>query len=170
MDWRDLDAARGRSLADYFAACLGYGQLLWTSGLAARALLAVDRGLLCPVSPDDLARLGMPLPYAAVAWLVAHTPSPVFIGNPRVHYQHLADRVRGTEAERKRWRAWACWRLVRIVRPEFPSDPSHHVTEPLDREIERGLREHGIPQETECWARVRAEIAQSLQNERTCPP
>ena len=31
--------------------------------------------------------------------------------NPRVHFQHLADRMNELRREQRRWRMWACWNL-----------------------------------------------------------
>jgi hypothetical protein len=129
---------------------LEYGQQLWLDGLPARALLAVDRALYCDVAPDDEAVLAYPLPYRAIGWLVAQ-PAEGFTGNARVHYQHLADRVRGERAEQKRWRAWAAWAIVRKVRPDLPGDPKHAVTEPTPTEIAAALTRHGIRDEAATW-------------------
>jgi hypothetical protein len=68
-----------------------------------------------------------------------------------VHYQHLADRVRGERADIKKWRAWAAWALVRQARPELPHDPKHAVTEPTHTEITAGLNAHGIAGEASLW-------------------
>jgi hypothetical protein len=86
-----------------------------------------------------------------MTWMIRHTPADVFLGNPRVHFQHYADRMNEPRREQRRWRAWACWALVRIVRPELPSDPRHQVDEPSHEEIEARLREHGLPGEAELW-------------------
>jgi hypothetical protein len=83
-------------------------------------------------------------------WLVSQ-PSDAFTGNARVHYQHLADRVRGERADIKKWRAWAAWALVRQARPELPGDPKHAVTEPTHAEIAAGLHAHGIAGEASLW-------------------
>lgn len=128
-----------------------YGQALWLKGLSARALLAVDRALYANLRGDESILKDWPLPYAAVAWLVAHNPDDCFIGNPRVHYQHLADRVKGVRAEQKRWRAWSCWHLVRKVAPELPNDPKHLVDEPTESAVFTGLECHGISGEANQW-------------------
>ena len=87
----------------------------------------------------------------AEVWLVAQDVGAAFLGNPRVHYQHLADRVRGPREHLIRWRAWAAWAVVRRVRPDFPADPRHEVREPADAAIETGLRQHGIEGEIGTW-------------------
>ena len=151
MSWRDLEAARARGEAEHYLACLAYGQRLWTEGLAARALLAVDRGLFCAVPSGHPALVAHPPPYAAIRWMVTQDIGGDFIGNPRVHYQHLADRVRGGREHRVRWRAWAAWAVVRSARPDWPADPRHAVTEPGEAAIAEGLREHGSEGEAGTW-------------------
>jgi hypothetical protein len=86
-----------------------------------------------------------------MAWLLQHAPPDVFLGNPRVHFQHLADRMNEPRREQRRWRTWACWALTRAVRPEFPADPRHRVIEPTLPEIGGKLSLHGIPGETDWW-------------------
>lgn len=150
LSWRDLAAWRDDRGPELYLTCLEYGQQLWLDGLPARSLLAVDRALYCDVSPADEAVLAYPLPYRAIGWLVAQ-PAEGFTGNARVHYQHLADRVRGERAEQKRWRAWAAWAIVRKARPDLSGDPKHAVTEPTLTEITHALGAHGITGEAETW-------------------
>ena len=95
-----------------------------------------------------------------MAWLIAHTPSGVFLGNPRVHFQHYADRMNEPRREQRRWRAWACWALARAVRPDLPNDPRHEVTEPSLEAIDAALRTHGIEGEAQLW---RAEYQRAVQ-------
>jgi hypothetical protein len=95
-----------------------------------------------------------PLPYAAMAWFLRHAPADVFIGNPRVHFQHLADRMNEPRREQRRWRTWACWQIARVVRPEFPADPRHVVVEPTVEQIAARLDTHGVPGETALWRGV----------------
>jgi hypothetical protein len=152
LDWRALhayrDAARG---AEFYLACLEYGQALWLRGFAARSLLCLDRALGAELRSDESVLREWPLPYAAVAWLIAHTPAEVFIGNPRVHFQHFAGRMNEPRREQRRWRAWACWALARAVRPDLPGDPSHRVTEPTLEEIATQLQTYGHPGEPDRW-------------------
>lgn len=150
LSWRDLAEQRAVGGAELYARCLEYGQQLWLDGLPARALLAIDRALYCDVSATDEILAAYPLPYAAIRWLVSQ-PSDAFTGNARVHYQHLADRVRGERAELKQWRAWAAWALVRQARPELPGDPRHSVREPTHADIAAGLDAYGIAGERAVW-------------------
>ncbi len=135
LSWRDLAALREDRGPELYRTCLEYGQQLWLDGWPARALLAVDRALYGDVPADAEALTAYPMPYRAIGWMVAQ-PTDGFTGNARVHYQHLADRVRGDRAEIKRWRAWAAWAVVRAARPDLPCDPRHDVREPSLTQIE----------------------------------
>lgn len=151
LDWRSLNELGRDRGPIFYKRCLAYAQHLWMGGLAARALLAVDRALLAELQGDDPAIVHQPLPYLAAAWLIASTPDGVFIGNPRIHYQHLADRVREPRRAQRGTRAWACWHLARLVRPDLPGDPRHIVTEPTRDETAAALLRHGIAGEHATW-------------------
>jgi len=153
LSWRELNALRDDQGEELYLLCLEYGQQLWLENLPARALLAVDRALYCDVSADAECLINYPLPYAAISWLVSQ-PTEQFTGNARVHYQHLADRVRGDRAAQKKWRAWAAWAIVRRVRPDLPADPDHVVNEPTHSEIRQALQLHGIKGEVETWEKA----------------
>lgn len=153
LSWRDLNPLREDQGEELYLLCLEYGQQLWLENLPARALLAVDRALYCDVSADAKCLKENPLPYTAIGWLVSQ-PTNQFTGNARVHYQHLADRVKGERAEQKKWRAWAAWAVVRRVRPDLPADPKHAVIEPSHDEIRQGLQTHGIQGEVESWEKA----------------
>jgi len=156
LDWRALHAHRERARGgEFYLACLEYGQALWLRGFAARALLCLDRAFGAELLGDEAELPAHPLPYAAMAWLMAHTPREVFIGNPRVHFQHYADRMNEPRRDQRRWRAWACWALARKVRPDLPADPRHQVVEPTFEEIAAALDRHGLPGEANLW---RAEL------------
>ena len=161
LDWRALhsfrEAERG---AEFYRACLEYGHALWLQRYAARSLLCLDRALGADLKGNEAVLRSHPLPYAAMAWLIAHTPADLFLGNPRVHFQHYADRMNEPRREQRRWRAWACWALARTVRPDLPADPRHDVTEPTAEEIQRNLERHGITGEAALWA-------QELERART---
>jgi len=151
LTWRDLNRWRANQGAAFYETALAYGQTLWTQGLTARAILAVDRALYADLTGQEAVLRQWPWPYAAIGWLVTHNPADTFMGNPRVHYQHLADRVRGERADLKKWRAWAAWAVVRRVAPELPPDPKHSVLEPGVEEIAAGLNAHGATGETVIW-------------------
>jgi hypothetical protein len=164
LDWRALHEFRaGARGAEFYFACLEYGQSLWQRGFAARSLLCLDRAFGAELAGDEPILRAWPLPYAAMAWLIGHTPSDVFLGNPRVHFQHYADRVHEPRREQRRWRAWACWAMTCVVRPDLGGDPKHRVKEPAESEIAAALRLHGHAGEAEVWsaelARLRGQLA-----------
>ncbi len=154
MDAGALTAHGGDRGGAFYLSALTYGQHLWQRGLAARALLSVDRAWGADLRGDEPALRAWPMPYAAIVWFVRHTPAEVFIGNPRVHYQHLADRMNEPRRDQRRWRAWAAWSLTRRARPDWPPDPKHKVSEPSFSEIAGKLAEHGLPGERALWERT----------------
>lgn len=94
------------------------------------------------------------MPYRALAYLLRNAPSDAFLGNPRIHFQHYADRLGEPRREQRKWRAWACWALTRTVLPDLPNDPRHDVVEPSVDEIERPLEQWGHAGEAEMWLKV----------------
>jgi len=155
LDWRALHAFRKADRgAEFYFACLEYGHVLWQRGFAARALLCLDRAMGAELTGAEPVLREYPMPYAPMAWLIAHTPSGVFLGNPRVHFQHYADRMNEPRRDQRRWRAWACWALARAVRPDCPNDPRHVVNEPTYDEIAAALLAHGLSGEKEQWQEV----------------
>jgi len=157
LDWKHLHECGSDRGSVFYHRCLEYAQHLWQNSTPARCLLAVDRALFASVNGDEPEVRNWPLPYAAVAWILHHADPDRFLGNPRVHYQHLADRVRGSEI--KRWRSWACWHLVRAVRPDFEGDPRHRVIIPAVNAVAAGLNAFGIPGEVAVWKKALADKA-----------
>lgn len=151
MDASALSAHGTARDASFYLTTLTYAQYLWQRGLAARAILKLDRALGADLCGDEAVLREWPLPYAAMAWFLRHTPPEVFIGNPRVHFQHLADRMNEPRREQRRWRTWACWALCRTVRPEFAADLKHRVVEPALELIAEKLTAHGLPGEISVW-------------------
>ena len=152
LDWRTLHVHREDVRGpDFYHDCLEYGHALWQRGLAARAILCLDRAMGAELAANDSQLQAWPIPYAAMAWFLTHTPPDVFIGNPRVHFQHYADRMNPPRREQRRWRAWGCWAIARAVRPAWPGDPKHAVKEPTLDEIAARLDEHGLPGESRLW-------------------
>ncbi len=98
MDASVLTAHGNERDAEFYLTALTYAQYLWQRGLAARAILKLDRALLSDVRGHEAELRQWPLPYEAMAWLLRHAPPNVFIGNPRVHFQHLADRMKSPAA------------------------------------------------------------------------
>lgn len=160
LDWKHLHAFRAAQRGpEFYFACLEYAQSLWQRRLAARALLSLDRALGADVTGAEPVVRSWPLPYRAMAWIIGNTPADVFIGNPRVHFQHYADRMNEPRRAQRQARAWACWALTRVVRPELPGDPRHRVHEPATAEIAAMLDAHGIPGERHLWEDVLREGA-----------
>ena len=152
LNWRTLHVHRNDVRGGtFYRDCLEYAQALWQRGLAARAILCLDRSLGAELHGDEPVLQEWALPYAAMAWLIARTPPGTFFGNPRVHFQHYAGRMNEPRRERRRARAWACWALVRVVRPDLPGDPKHHVVEPTADEIVVQLQTFGHAGEPDLW-------------------
>lgn len=151
MDWRELHRHGDGRGADFYLSALTYGQYLWQRGLAARALLAVDRALLADVAADDTVHTTWPLPYTALRWIMQKASAEAMVGNPRVHYQHLAGRIQGQRVEQRQARAWAAWHLARQVNPEWPGDAKHLIREPSRQDTANALHLHGVPGEVEIW-------------------
>ena len=155
IDWRLLHAHRAAQRgSDYYLDCLEYGHALWLQGRAARAILCLDRAFGADLRGDEPALREWPMPYAALDWILRHTPPDVFLGNPRVHFQHYAGRMNEPRRDQRRWRAWACWALTRAVLPELPGDPRHEIVEPQIDEIDVQLRVLGLADEAELWRKV----------------
>ncbi len=160
LDWRSM-ACHGKERGGaFYLSALTYAQTLWRRGLTARAMLCLDRALGADLPGDDPLLRQWPWPYAGMAWFLVHNPKDVFMGNPRVHFQHYADRLRGERQSARKARAWACWALVRTLRPELPGDPKHLVIEPTDSEIEAALLQATGPTEVKEWRRVCREAPQ----------
>jgi len=155
LDWRTLHSFddKDRGIA-FYDACLEYGHSLWQRGFAARAMLCLDRAMGADLKGDEPFLVQWPMPYAAMAWFMRHTPQDVFIGNPRVHFQHYADRMNEPRKELRRWRAWACWALARKVLPHMPADPRHVVEEPTLSFIAEQLSLLGLYGEVAIWRAV----------------
>ncbi len=142
LDWRHLHVFReDQRDGRFYVACLEYGQSLWQRRLPARAMLCLDRAFGAELRGDEPELRQWPLPYAAMAWIMAQAPEGVFLGNPRVHFQHYAGRMNAPRREQRVWRSWACWALARAVRPADPGDPKHAIQEPALEEIAAGLAE-----------------------------
>lgn len=154
MDWRVFQPHGDARDAGFYVTALEYGNFLWQKQLPARAILCLDRALGADLRAEDACLQSWPLPYAAMAWMLVHLPPGVFAGNPRVHFQHYADRMNEPRRLQRQWRAWACWAITRRVRPELPGDPKHEVEEPTEAEIAGELHVHGIAGETALWEQV----------------
>ncbi len=143
--------------AEFYHDCLEYAHSLWQRGLAARAILCLDRALGADLRGDEPVLRDWLPPYAALVWLLRHAAPATLVGNPRVHFQHYADRLAGPRAAARRWRAWACWSLTRAVLPHLPGDAKHAVAEPSPAVIAAQLRAYGWPGEAALWQQVLAQ-------------
>ncbi|HEY3756563.1 MAG TPA: hypothetical protein VGL42_10480 [Opitutaceae bacterium] len=152
VDWRHLNVHRdGVRGGEFYVACLEYAQRLWVERKAARAMLCLDRALGADLTGDEPELTEWPLPYLGMAWIMAHTPPGVFLGNPRIHFQHYGGRMNEPRKLQRQWRAWACWALARVVFPDLAGDPLHLVDEPSFEKVDEGLRRHGISGEHDIW-------------------
>ncbi len=159
LDWRSLNQFREQERgAAFYHACLEYGHHLWQQQLPARALLCLDRAMGADLKGDEPVLNEFPLPYAAMVWFMRHTPPDVFIGNPRVHFQHYADRLKEPRRNQRRARAWACWALACEINSNWPGDPKHDVVEPTLEQIAHDLGNHGHPEESTLWRSVLAAV------------
>lgn len=155
MDWRVYQGHGKSRGAGFYGTNLEYGHALWQQRMPARAILCLDRAMGAELNVGEPVLGSWPMPYAAMAWIMREVPRDLFCGNPRVHFQHYADRMNEPRRTLRQWRAWACWALAREVRPELPGDPKHQVEEPPLGEIAKGLTTHGLPGEAELWQAVR---------------
>lgn len=149
LDYRDLRKYRTNQGASFFEIAMAYANLLWKQELPARALLAMDRALYADLKVTDEILSKWDIPYSALIWFLKNPQEGKFVGNPRVHYQHLADRVKGDREDIKRWRTWACWYLTCKADPMLTPDSSHAFTEPSLEDIIFGLKSFGITQDIE---------------------
>ena len=159
MNWRDLNrfGSTDRGAA-FYETCLEYGQSLWRQSLPARAILCLDRAWGADLDGTEAILQKWPLPYQALVFILKNAAQDAFIGNPRVHFQHYADRLGQPRIEQRKWRSWACWGLSRKARPELPDDPKHRVDEPTFQQIAAKLTQHGHPNEAQLWQNVLEEI------------
>jgi len=97
----------------FHQACLEFAQSLSLQGKPAQAILQLNKAVFS----------GGPFPYAALKWFLENSKDR-FIGNPVRHFQHLATRISGPQAEQRRWQAWACFHLSKATLPgdQFPPD------------------------------------------------
>lgn len=150
-DIQALGAERGPR---FYKLMLDYAQHQWLRRFPARAILCLDRAMGADIAPGEPLLRCHPMPYAALGWILMQPNEGVFLGNPRVHFQHYADRMNQPRKELRRWRAWACWALTRRVRPELPADPRHAVREPCEAEIFHQLSQEAGSLEADHWHKI----------------
>ncbi len=158
---RQLGAGRGVA---FYEAALKCGHSLWLQGLPAQAMLQINRAFGCDLTGDEPVLRSLPLPYAAMAWIMEARTEEQFIGNPRRHFQHLATRMVEPRKALRTWRAWACWWMSRQIFPDFPADElqleRENIIEPEFAEIGEHLAKLGHPGERELWERVVAQLGE----------
>ncbi|MBC2605856.1 hypothetical protein H5P27_07350 [Pelagicoccus albus] len=166
MSWRSLNRFRKEDRGtEFYFSCLQYGQFLWQSRLPARAILCLDRAWGADLTGAEPILQDWPLPYAALGSLLQRTPDGAFLGNPRVHFQHYADRLGEPRREQRKWRAWACWALVRATLPTLTGDPRHQVKEPSLETIAAQLDRFGHSGESTLWQNAFPEQQQQQQQQ-----
>ncbi|MDP0500699.1 MAG: hypothetical protein Q7P63_11435 [Verrucomicrobiota bacterium JB022] len=152
MSYRDLNQLGENRGEAFFLTALHYGQYLWQRGESARALLALARALYA----DLVIETAHPLPYGAIGWIIRHHPGDSFIGNPRISFQHQAERYRGERQTLRRARSWAAWHIARQAAPSLPGDPHSHLQEPSAIELTRRLADSAYPGEISDWQQALA--------------
>ncbi len=162
MSWRSLHAFKLADRGpDFYLECLKYAQHLWRQRLPARAILCLDRAWSADLAGDEAALAKWPLPYSPLLEILRRAPADAFLGNPRVHFQHYADRLGEPRREQRRWRAWACWAIACKALPHLPGDPRHAVQEPSIEEIADSLARCGLPGEAQLWRLVLSNLTPS---------
>ena len=133
MSYRNLRGFGRRRDAEFYVTALRYAQTLWSRGMPAQAILQLNRAWSAELDSQDPVLSEWPPPYRALTWMLERRPAGRFVGNPVRHFQHLATRVRGRDAEIRSWRAWACFRLAGKILPEgdFPRDQLQEAREGL---------------------------------------
>ena len=122
--WRAIDMApfRERRDAEFYLAALSFAQSLLQEGKPAQALLQINKSFLAEMTEPSILSQWPPA-YAAKKWIFTQDwEEEEFLGNPVRHYQHLASRMSGPQAELRSWRAWGCLYLAEKSLPQMPRD------------------------------------------------
>ncbi len=154
MDYRSLRQHGRHRGGKFYYSCLQYAQALWLQGLSARAILCLDRAMSADLDDTEEILQHYPIPYSAMCWFLQYNPPGNFIGNPRIHFQHYADRLGEPRKYIRKWRAWACWYLTRLILPDLSGDPCHTVDEPSFNEIHQSLLQYGLQNESVLWQQI----------------
>lgn len=151
MDFRCLARFEPKAGGAYYLEALRYGQYLWERRLTARSILAITKALHAEVATTEAELADWPLPYKALKWIFREHDDTDFMGNPRISFQHQAERLRGARAEQRRWRCWAVWKLAESALPHLPNATDGIGIYPDIATIYTQLEQHGIPQEAKLW-------------------
>lgn len=153
----DLEAVGADRGPVFYETALKYAQSLWRTGYPAKSLLLCSRAMAADLHKGDEVLHRWPLPYQAVAWILVNRKEGQFLGNPRLHYQHLASRMVEPKKELRTWRAWACWYLAKelLAQAEFPGDMiqirKEGMVEPTHDEISCQLGKLSTLNDDRCW-------------------
>lgn len=154
LDYRHLRIHRGGAETGIVFAALEYAQSLWMAVLPARSILALTRALYAapPHSKDAI----YPVPYAALSWICqTHGGQGAgFLGNPRISFQHQAQRMRLEPVARRRARAWAAWYLAAQALPRFPDDALNLEERPTREGVAAALEAEASAAEALLWLNV----------------
>ncbi len=165
VEMRKLGKDRG---PDFYVRALEVAQSLWLQGLPAQSMLLINRAFGSDLNGGEAVLKEWPIPYEAMAWVMANREEDYFIGNPRRHFQHLATRMVEPRRQQRSWRAWGCWYLACSIFPDYPADEKQireeGVREPEEREIFAALSEHGLPGESQLWQKVAIDYSSSSSN------
>lgn len=147
---------------EFYRQALAVAQSLFLQGLPAQSILLINRAFSADLRGEEEILEEFPLPYRAMAWVMANRREEHFVGNPRRHFQHLATRMVEPRKELRSWRAWGCWRYACLIFPDYPADEKQlaeeGVVEPTENEIESALSRLGVPGEAALWKETLAEI------------
>ncbi|MBX7211989.1 MAG: GNAT family N-acetyltransferase [Verrucomicrobiaceae bacterium] len=144
----------------FYEATLRYAQSLWRTGFPAKGLLLCSRAMAADLQKGEDILHRWPLPYEAVAWMLVNRKEGQFLGNPCLHFQHLASRMSGPRRELRMWRAWACWYLAKeLLDPaRFPGDLAQirkeNLVEPTHDEISRQLHRLSVLNDDRAWGQA----------------
>lgn len=113
------------NLAEQYLATLQYSQSLLHEGKPAQAILQINKALSFQLNLIGDIATQWNFGYPALCWILGTfhgREGDHFLGNPVRHFQHLATRLNGSNAQLRSLRAWACFHLAEKWCPELPRD------------------------------------------------
>lgn len=107
-------AAKG---PEFYLDALRFAQSQWLAGKPAQAILQLNKAWMADLHDASGFLEQHPPPYRALVWILRTAASGEcgFLGDPVRHFQHLATRMSGPQAEIRSWRAWCCLNLAENV-------------------------------------------------------
>jgi hypothetical protein len=153
--------------AKFYLDALRFAQSQWRVGKPAQAILQLNKSWMADLSGGDPVLRTNPTPYRALVWILemASTGDGGYLGNPVRHFQHLASRMSGPQAEIRSWRAWACFHIAEEIldRAEYPRDGEQIAREGLwIPGFKRALQEVG----GNGWPGEAEELGEALKSRR----